>query len=295
MAPQAPASASGRSGECPLAGSCDWLLARPGCRPGSASLPGRSPCSAKASPPRAALRPLSGLRIVEGASFVAAPSAGMALAQLGADVIRVDPPGGGSDFHRWPLSSAGDSLFWASLDKGKRSVTIDHRRAEGRELLIALATEPGRGAGIFLDNMVGRHRLTYEDLRARREDVVHVHLQGRNNGSPAVDYTINAEVGVPQMTGPQGTDRPVNHVLPAWDLPSGMVAASGILAAVLHRDRTAQGAQLELAPADVAPAGVGSMGWLGRGGNEGRPARPRRKPHVRSWPSAIRSRCSNAN
>ncbi|UUU19724.1 CoA transferase [Streptomyces sp. DSM 40750] len=216
-------------------------------------------------------QPLDGLRIVEGASFVAGPSAGLALAQLGADVIRVDPPGGGSDFLRWPLSSTGDSLFWAGLNKGKRSVTIDHRTEQGRELLLALVAAPGSGAGIFLDNMVGRHRLTYDELRARREDVIHVHLQGRSDGSPAVDYTINAEVGVPQMTGPQGGEQPVNHVLPAWDLLSGMVVASGILAAVLHREREGQGAQLELALADVALAGVGNMGWLAEAEMRGGP------------------------
>ncbi|WP_326686167.1 CoA transferase [Streptomyces sp. NBC_01795] len=235
--------------------------------------------SVKGSTLTSALQPLCGLRLVEGASFVAAPSAGMALAQLGADVIRVDPPGGGSDFRRWPLSAGGDSLFWTGLNKGKRSVTIDHRSAQGRELLIALASAPGRGSGIFLDNMVGRHRLAYEDLRARRQDVIHVHLQGRADGSPAVDYTINAEVGVPQMTGPQGTDRPVNHVLPAWDLVSGMVAASGILAAVLHRERTGQGAQLELALADVALAGVGGMGWLAEAEAMGSP-RARQGNHM---------------
>ncbi|MER5435822.1 CoA transferase [Streptomyces sp. NPDC002588] len=225
------------------------------------------------------LQPLSGLHIVEGASFVAAPSAGLALAQLGADVIRVDPPGGGSDFLRWPLSPSGDSLFWTGLNKGKRSVTIDHRSDRGRELLLALATAPGEGAGIFLDNMVGRHRPSYEELRARREDVIHVHLQGRSDGSPAVDYTINAEVGVPQMTGPQSTEQPVNHVLPAWDLLSGMVAASGILAAVLHREREGQGAKLELALADVALAGVGTMGWLAEAELRGGP-RARQGNHM---------------
>ncbi|WNF00357.1 CoA transferase [Streptomyces luomodiensis] len=217
------------------------------------------------------LQPLSGLRIVEGASFVAAPSAGMALAQLGAEVIRVDPPGGGSDFRRWPLSSGGDSLFWTGLNKGKRSVTIDHRSPQGRELLLALATAPGPRSGIFLDNMVGRHRPTYDELRALRRDVIHVHLQGRNNGSPAVDYTVNAEIGVARMTGPQDTERPVNHVLPAWDLLSGMIAANGVLAAVMHRDQTGQGARLELALADVALAGVGSMGWLAEAEMRGTP------------------------
>jgi 2-methylfumaryl-CoA isomerase len=152
--------------------------------------------------------PLADVRVVEGASFVAVPSAGMALAQLGAEVIRVDPPGGGSDIARWPLSSSGESLFWANLNKGKRSVTIDHRTEQGRELLLALATAPGPRSGIFVDNMVGKHRLRYEELVERRPDAIHVHVQGRSDGSPAVDYTINAEVGVPQMTGPQDTDGP---------------------------------------------------------------------------------------
>ena len=224
-------------------------------------------------------RPLAGLRIIEGSSFVAAPSAGLALSQLGADVIRVDPPGGGSDFRRWPMAASGDSLFWAGLNKGKRSVTIDHRTEEGRELLIDLATAPGADAGIFLDNMVGRHRPTYEDLCARRSDVIHVHIQGRSDGTPAVDYTVNAEVGVPSMTGPAQNNAPVNHVLPAWDLVSGMTAAMGVAAAVLHRHRTGEGARLDLALADVALAGVGSMGWLAEAEAAGA-ARPRLGNHM---------------
>jgi 2-methylfumaryl-CoA isomerase len=203
----------------------------------------------------------------------------MALVQLGADVIRVDPPGGGSDFRRWPLSPGGESLFWTGLNKGKRSVTIDHRTAQGRELLISLAAAPGPGAGIFLDNMTGKHRPTYADLRQRRDDVIHVHIQGRSDGSPAVDYTVNAEVGVPHMTGPRETGAPVNHVLPAWDLLSGMIAVTGILAAVLHRRRTGKGAQIDLALADVALAGVGNMGWLAEAEIAGAP-RPRHGNHL---------------
>jgi len=63
---------------------------------------------------------LSGLRVVEGSAFVAAPLGGMTLAQLGADVIRFDQIGGGLDYHRWPLAADGQSLFWAGLNKGKR-------------------------------------------------------------------------------------------------------------------------------------------------------------------------------
>ena len=72
---------------------------------------------------------LAGLRVVEGSAFVAAPLGGMTLAQLGADVIRFDPVGGGLDYGRWPLAPDGmTSLFWAGLNKGKRSIAVDFRQ-----------------------------------------------------------------------------------------------------------------------------------------------------------------------
>ena len=206
--------------------------------------------------------PLAGVRVVEAASFVAGPFAGMTLSQLGAEVIRVDPPGGGSDAGRWPLSGTGASLFWANLNRGKRSVTIDHRQPAGMELLLALATAPGPGAGVFVDNMVGSRRVRHADLTSRRSDVIHVHIEGRRGGKPAVDYSINAEVGVPLMTGPADAAVPVNHVLPAWDLVTGMLTASAVAAALLRRDRTGLGSRIDIALADVALAGVAGMGWL---------------------------------
>ena len=68
---------------------------------------------------------LEGLRIVESAAFIAAPLGGMTLAQLGADVIRCDPIGGGLDYRRWPVTRDGQSLYWAGLNKGKRSIALD--------------------------------------------------------------------------------------------------------------------------------------------------------------------------
>src|SRR5665811_1573132 len=86
---------------------------------------------------------LQGMRVVEASAFVAAPLGGMTLAQLGADVIRVDPIGGGLDARRWPVTEDGTSLFWAGLNKGKRSVAIAVRSPRGRELFTALITAPG--------------------------------------------------------------------------------------------------------------------------------------------------------
>ena len=76
--------------------------------------------------------PLHGLRIVEFSAFVAAPSCGLGLAQLGAEVIRIDPPGGNIDAKRLPVNAQGRSLYWASLNHGKRSVEINPRSAQGR-------------------------------------------------------------------------------------------------------------------------------------------------------------------
>jgi 2-methylfumaryl-CoA isomerase len=218
--------------------------------------------------------PLQGVRVVEAASFVAAPSAGMTLRQLGADVIRVDPPAGGSDFGRWPLAASGASLFWANLNKGKRSVTIDHRHPEGRELLSALITAPDTKeaiGGIFVDNMVGARRLMYDQLVERRSDLIHVHLEGRLGGKPAVDYSINAEVGVPMMTGPTNSTAPVNHVLPAWDMITGMLVVSAVSSALVRRVQTGEGSRVDIALGDVALAGVASLGWLAEADEAQRP------------------------
>lgn len=223
--------------------------------------------------------PLAGLRVLECSSFVAGPSGCMTLGMLGADVIRVDPLGGAADHNRWPVSQAtGSSLYWAALNRGKKSVAVDLRSPEGRELVVSLATMPGPDGGIVVDNNVGRPWLTFESLSKRRADLIQVHIQGHADGRPAVDYTVNAEVGVPTLTGPTGSTDPVNHVLPAWDLLTGMTAVTGLLAALRRRDRTGEGSFLSIALGDVALAGVGSMGWLAEAAEQG--DRPRHGNHV---------------
>jgi 2-methylfumaryl-CoA isomerase len=102
-------------------------------------------------------RPLEGLRILECSSFVAGPSGCMTLGMLGADVIRVVPIGGAGDFGRWPVSRrTGESLYWSALNSGKKSLCVDLRAPEGRELVVALATLPGPESGIVVDKTVGR-------------------------------------------------------------------------------------------------------------------------------------------
>jgi len=208
---------------------------------------------------------LEGLRVIEGAAFVAAPLCGMTLGQLGADVIRVDPLEGGLDARRWPVTADGKSLYWAGLNKGKRSIAVNTRSPEGQELLTALITAPGEGSGIFLTNFPTSGYLGYDALRKRRADLIMMNVTGNPDGSTAVDYSLNCAVGFPFITGPVHGNQPVNpvnHVLPAWDAITGVTAALGILAAERHRRLTGQGQYIKLPLADVAFAFVGHLGYI---------------------------------
>ena len=199
---------------------------------------------------------LDGLRVVEGSAFVAAPLGGMTLAQLGADVIRFDDIQGGLDATRWPLTESGHSLFWAGMNKGKRSLRVNLRSAEGRELVSQVIAS----AGIFLTNFPARGWLAYDALRARREDLIMVHLKGNRDGSSEVDYTVNPATGFPWATGPRNLTEPLNSVLPAWDVAMGELAAVGLLAAERFRTRTGTGQLVEVALSDVAFAVTGHLG-----------------------------------
>lgn len=205
---------------------------------------------------------LAGLRIVEASAFVAAPLGGMTLAQLGADVIRIDPPGGGLDYRRWPVTADNTSLFWCGLNKQKRSVVIDVAQSEGREIAEALICAPGEGGGIVLTNLPPRGYLDYDALCVRRPDVIQLTLSGDRHGGSAVDYTVNPRVGLPFLTGAGDAQTTVNHVLPAWDLVTGHMAAVGLLAAERHRYRTGEGQQVRLALEDMALATMGHLGFI---------------------------------
>jgi len=210
-------------------------------------------------------RLLADLRIVEISAFVAAPLGGMTMAQMGAEVIRIDPLGGGIDFNRWPVTKAGASLYWAGMNKAKRSVALALDKPEGRALAQAIATAPGSGSGIVLTNLPPLPGLDYASLKAKREDVILLRLIGNRDGTAAVDYTVNAASGFPLVTGNSGATgvTPVNNVLPAWDIAAGLYLATGLLAAERHRARTGTGQEVVAALADVMLATVGHLGYVG--------------------------------
>lgn len=206
---------------------------------------------------------VKGLRLVEVSAFIAAPYAGLTLAQMGADVIRIDPVGGGLDYRRWPVTKDNVSLYWAGLNKGKRSIMLNVREAEGRELAHALMTKPGPETGIVLTNLPARGWLDYEGLKARRDDLIMLGITGNRDGSVALDYTVNAAAGFPLVTGPENNSGPVNHVMPVWDVVAGLSAVNGILTAERQRRETGKGQYIGLALADTAFSTLSHLGYVG--------------------------------
>ena len=199
---------------------------------------------------------LGGLSIIEASSFVASPTAGLYCAQFGAEVIRVDPIGGGPDFRRWPVTRGNDSLYWENLNRAKKSVALDLSRPEGRELLQQLVQATGQ----FITNFPVDGFLSHGILAKGRADLITVRIMGWADGSPALDYTVNNAVGYPMMTGPG--PEPVNHVLPAWDLLSGAYAAFALLAALRRREASGEGSEVRVPLSDVAIGTVANLGGI---------------------------------
>jgi 2-methylfumaryl-CoA isomerase len=205
-----------------------------------------------------AIRPLAGVRIVEISSFVAVPLAGMTLGQLGAEVVRVDPIDGAADYHRWPVTDDGTSIYWAGLNKGKRSVAADIRSPQGQDLVQRLIAD----SGVLITNVAGRDWHSYDTLTRLRPDLIHVEVSGRADGGTGVDYTVNAGLGFPMVTGPSDLAAPVNHVLPAWDVTCGIYAALSVVAALRHRDASGRGQRISIPLENVALATAGNLSFL---------------------------------
>ena len=219
---------------------------------------------------------LTGMRVVEASSFIASPQAGLYLAQMGAEVIRVDQIGGGPDWKRWPLSREGDSFFWEGFNKAKKSVAVDLKNPAGRELVQRLAAAPGKNAGLFVTNYPVNGFLSYKTLRTLRDDIVVARVMGRGDGGTALDFTVNSATGFPFMTGPEDLpeDQPVNHVMPSWDFLTAAYTAFSLMAGERHRRETGEGKEIRIPLMDMALSSIGNYGLIAEVLHEGR-NRPR--------------------
>ena len=221
---------------------------------------------------------LNDLSIIEVSSFVASPTAGLYAAQMGAEVIRVDHKAGGLDYHRYLLTKEGRSLSWENLNRAKKSVALDLRSGEGRELCTELAANTGQ----LITNLPEQSFLGHDRIAAKQPEtappLVSVRIMGWHDGRQAMDFTVNAASGYPLMCGPADWDEqtapPVNQVLPAWDFITGAYAAFVLMSAIRNRDATGKGHEMRIPLGDVAigtMANAGAMAeMLYRGGDRER-------------------------
>ena len=205
---------------------------------------------------------LNGLSLIEVSSFVASPTAGLYCAQMGAEVIRVDQIGGGLDYDRYMLTREGRSLSWENLNRAKKSVAVDMRSGEGRELVQELARKTGQ----LITNVPEKSFLSHDVLKQGRDDMITVRIMGWGDGRQAMDFTVNAASGYPLMTGPAEWDPedapPVNQLLPAWDFITGAYTAFALMAALRHRDATGEGGEVRIPLGDVAIGTVANSGAM---------------------------------
>jgi 2-methylfumaryl-CoA isomerase len=146
------------------------------------------------------------------------------------------------------------------LNKGKRSIALNLQSAEGREVAQALVA----AVGIFVTNFPDKGFLSHRSLLSSRPDLISVRVTGWSDGENAVDYTVNSALGIPMITGPAELDhRPVNHVVPGWDLLTGTYAAFALLAAERRRRLTGEGGEIVVPLGDVAIAAIGNLGFIG--------------------------------
>ena len=205
---------------------------------------------------------LSGLSLVEVSSFVASPTVGLYCGQMGAEVIRVDHVAGGLDYDRYLLTGEGRSLAWENLNRTKKSVALDLRSGEGRELCVALAAKVGQ----CVTNVPETSFLSHAAMAAKRGDMISLRIMGWHDGRQAMDFTVNAASGYPLMTGPaeweQASAPPVNQLMPAWDFLTGAYSAFALLAALRRRDASGEGAEIRIPLGDVAIGTLANSGTM---------------------------------
>ena len=202
--------------------------------------------------------PLEGVRVLDLSMIVMGPYATQILGDQGAEVITIEPLEGGSNRGMGPGVHREFSGVALNLLRNKRSVALDLKDARARDALLKLA----RGCDVVVTNMrpkaLAGLRLTYEDFRGVRPDIVYCHAQGFPMASeraddPAYDDIIQSESGVPDATLKTGRPAALAPTIMA-DKVCGMAIANAVLAALLRRERSGEGQRVEVPMADVMKA-----------------------------------------
>ncbi len=210
--------------------------------------------------------PLEGVRVLDLSRVLAGPYATMVLADLGADVVKVEHPERGDDTRHWgPPFAGGESAYFLSVNRNKRSIGVDLKDPEGLEKIKRLAA----GADVLIENMrrgaLEKFGLGYEALKESNPDLIYCSVTGFGPGKdrdrPGYDFLIQARAGIMGITGfPDGEPTKVGVAIA--DIVCGLHAATAILAALHRRGVTGEGARIEV------PLFEATLSWLANRGQE---------------------------
>ncbi len=210
------------------------------------------------------MKPLSGIKVLDLSRVLAGPLCTMILADLGAEVVKVEPPWGDETRGWGPPFLKGESAYFLAVNRGKRSLALDLKTKEGQEVARRLAA----GADVLVENFktgdLGRYRLDYESLKAQNPRLVYLSITGFGHTGPRAqepgyDAALQGYTGIMSVTGePEG---PPMKVGVAWiDVMTGMMGAVAVLAALLERERSGQGQHIDLSLYDVGLFALANLG-----------------------------------
>jgi formyl-CoA transferase len=204
------------------------------------------------------VRPLDGVRVIDLSRVLAGPYASLLLADMGAEVIKIEEPGRGDDTRAWPPFQGGEATYFMSVNRGKKSLTLDLKHAEGKVVLRRLL----ESADVLLENFrpgtLERLGFGYAAARALNPRLVYCSISGFGEsgpeaGRPGYDLIVQGESGIMDLTGfPDGPPAKVGNSIA--DLAAGTMAAHGIVLALFARERTGEGQKVEIAMLEVMAA-----------------------------------------
>jgi crotonobetainyl-CoA:carnitine CoA-transferase CaiB-like acyl-CoA transferase len=198
---------------------------------------------------------LKGIRVLDLTRVLAGPYCAMLLGDMGAEVIKIEEPGKGDDTRGWPPFVGGESTYFMSVNRNKKSVTLNLKAPEGRELLKQLAKKSDVLLENFRTGTMDKLGLGYRTLSRLNPRLVYCAISGFGESGPEAhrggyDLIVQAESGVMDLTGfPDGPPVKVGNSIA--DLVAGMSGAHGVTLALLARQRTRRGQKVEIAMLDV--------------------------------------------
>ncbi len=200
-------------------------------------------------------KPLSGIKVVDLSRFIAGPYCTMKLGDMGAEVIKIETPGRGDDSRALgPPFIDGESAYYLSFNRNKKSLTLNLREEEGRKILRDLIAEADVLVENFRMGVTKKMGLTYEDVKNINENIIYCSITGYGHNSPykqkpSFDVMIQAEAGLMSITGfPEGPPQRVGVAIA--DILGGFHAVEGILLALLVHRETGQGQFVDVALMD---------------------------------------------